>query len=241
MITQRLTISQQDIRMTNATRLHALGTVVEDNTGRVWRYSQAGAVNLAAGLATVTPAKVANHTNVAVAVAAAVGSRSVSVTLGATAMTQGQYDGGYLVVNDTPGIGLAYHIAGSSAIASSGTGVVTLEEPIQVALTTSSKVTFTPNPWSNTIVHPGSTSALFCNGDTDIPVAATYFYWSQTGGMTSTLSDGVVAKGTGAILTTNAIAGALITEAAASITQRVAIAVEATVDTKYYPMFLTLE
>lgn len=240
MITQRLNLTQQDARIVSATALHKIGTIAESNDGRVFRYSSAGAVNLAGGVATVTPAKVANHTNIAVA-AAAVGSRDVTVTVGATAVTAGQYDGGYLTVNDGPGIGLAYRIAGTPAIGSAGTGVIKLEEPIVVVLTTSSKVVLTPSPWGSGIVHPGGASTFFCSGVTDPPVTAANFYWSQTAGMTSVLSDGVIAKATGAILTANAVPGALTTEAAATVTQRVGVAPEATVDTKYYPVFLTLE
>lgn len=241
MITQRLTISNQDARMVSATQLHKLGTIVETNDGRTFRYTQNGAVNLAGGLVTVTPAKVANHTNIAVAVAAVVGTRNVQVTVGATAVTQGQYDGGYLTVNDGAGIGLSYRISGTPVIGSAGTGTIVLEEPVVVALTTSSKVTLTPNPWSNAIVHPGSAATFFCSGDTDTAVLATNYYWSQTSGMTSTLSDGIVAKGVGAVLTSNAVAGAIFTEASGTLSQRVATAVEATVDTKYYPVYLTLE
>jgi hypothetical protein len=190
---------------------------------------------LAAGVATVTPAKVANHTNIAVASAAAIGTRQVSVTVGATAVTAGQYDGGYLTVNDSTGVGVSYLIAGTPAIASSGTGTIILAEPVVIALTTSSKVVLTPSPWSASIVHPGSASTFFCSGFTETPITASSYYWAQTTGITSTLSDGVIAKGTGAILTTAAVPGAIATEAAGTLTQRVAVAVEATVDTKYYP------
>lgn len=241
MLTQRASLTNQDARVVSATQLHKAGTIFEDSTGRVFRYSSVGAVNLVGGVATVTPAKVANHTNIAVFAAAAVGTRQVQVTVGATAVTAGQYDGGYLTVNDSIGVGLSYHIAGTPVIGSAGTGTIQLDEAIAVALTTASKVTLTPNPWTNVIVHPGSASTFFCSGDTDVPSAATNWYWSQTAGMTSTLSDGIIAKGTGAILTTGAVPGALATEAAGSVTQRVGTAVEATVDTKWYPVFLSLE
>lgn len=241
MFTQRLSLTNQDARTVSATQLHKLGSVAETADGRVFRYASAGAVNLAAGLVNVTPAKVANHTNVAVAAAAAVGTRQVQVTLGATATTVGQYDGGYLVVIDVAGQGCAYRIAGTPVIGSAGTGTIQLEEAIATALTTSSKVSLVPPLHGQSIVHPGSASTFFANGSNNVAVTALNFYWSQTQGVASLLSDGVIAKGTGAILTTNAIAGALITEAAASITQRVGIAPEATVDTKYYPIYLALE
>lgn len=242
MITQRLSLSNQDARTVSATQLHKLGSVVETADGRVFRYASAGSTNLAAGLANVTPAKVANHTNNAVATAAPVGQRFVNITLaGNTATTAGQYDGGYLVVNDSTGVGCAYRIAGTPVIAGSGTGIIQLEEGIATALTTSSKVSLMISPWGQTIVHPGSAATFYCNGVNNVAVTASNYYWSQTAGMTSVLSDGIIAKGVGAVLTSNAIAGALFTEATGTLSQRVGTAPEATVDTKYYGVFLGLE
>lgn len=242
MFTQRLSLSNQDGRTVSATQLHKLGSVMETPDGRCFRYASAGATNLAAGLANVTPAKVANHTNNSVATAAPVGQRFVNITLaGNTATTLGQYDGGYLEVNDAAGVGSAYLIAGTPVITGSGTGIIQLAEGVATALTTSSKVTLVPPVWGNTIVHPGSSAAFFCNGVANVAVTATNFYWSQTSGMTSVLSDGIIAKGVGAILTSNATAGALFTEAAGTLSQRVGTAPEATVDTKYYSVFMGLE
>jgi hypothetical protein len=103
MFTQRLSLTNQDARTVSSTKLHAnLGSVAETADGRVYRYALAGASNLAAGLCNNPVAKVTNHTNNAVATAAALGDRSVNITLaGATATTAGQYDDGYLVVNDS--------------------------------------------------------------------------------------------------------------------------------------------
>ena len=241
MFTQRLALTNQDARTVSATQLHKLGVVAETADGRVFRYSSAGAVNLAAGLTNVTPAKVANHTNIAVSIAAPVSQRFVSVTLGATATTAGQYDGGFLVVNDAAGVGCAYRIAGTPVIGSAGTGVIQLEEGIATALTTSSKVSLVPSVFGQSIVHPGGAATFVANGSNNVAVTALNFYWSQTAGIASVLSDGVIAKGTGAALTANAVPGALTTEAAGTVTQRVGTAVEATVDTKYYPILLGLE
>lgn len=226
--------------MVSPTQLHKLGSVAETADGRVFRYDSAGASNLAAGLANVTPAKVANHTNIAVA-AAVVGARQVTVTVGATAATQDQYKDGFLVVIDVAGQGVAYRISGNSVIGSSGSGVVNLEESIATALTASSKVSLVPSVYGASIVHPGGASTFICNGSNNVAVTALSFYWSQTAGMASVLSDGVIAKGTGAILTANAVPGAITTEAAATVVQRVGTAPEATVDTKYYPIILGLE
>lgn len=240
MLTQRISLTNQDARTVSSTQLQKLGTVAETADGRVFRYASAGASNLAAGLVNITPAKIANHTNIAVATAAVVGARSVNVTLGATATTIGQYDGGYLCVIDVAGQGCAYRIAGTPVIALSTSGVIQLEEGIATALTTSSKVSLVPPVWGASVVSTGASAALFCNGSNNVAVTTLNFYWSQTAGIASVLSDGIVAKGTGAILSA-AVAGALVTEAAGTLTQRVGTAPEATVDTKYYPVFLGLE
>jgi hypothetical protein len=239
MFTQRLNITNQDARAVSATQLADLGSIAETADGRTYRYSLNGAVDLAAGKFNTSPAKVANHTNIAVAAAAVVNARSVSVTLAATATTAGQYDGGYLVVIDVAGQGCAYRIAGTPVIASSGTGVIQLAEGIATALTTSSKVSLVPNPWSGSIIS-ASAVALFCNGTNNVAVTAANYYWSQTGGMASALSDGAITKGAGAILS-DAVNGAVEIEVAATVTQRIAYAPEATVDAKYYPLYLVLD
>ena len=238
MFTQRVSLTAQGPRAISSSKLHDLGTIAETADGRVYRYALAGAVNLAAGLANISPAKVANHTNIAVAAAAAVGARQVSVTLGATAATLDQYADGYLVVNDSAGVGAAYRIEGHQSISSAGTGFIQLSEAIVTALTTSSKVSLVINPWASAIVHATSTAA-FCNGTNNVAVTAAYYYWSQTGGMASILSDGIIAKGVGSIIGT--VAGSLATEVAATVTQRISIAPEATVDTKYYPQYMTVD
>lgn len=239
MFTQRLNLTNQDARVVSATKLHTLGSICETPDGRVFRYAQAGAVDLAAGKINITVAKVTNHTNNAVATAAPVGQRFANITLaGATATTAGQYDDGFLVVNDSAGVGSAYRIAGTPVIASSGTGVIQLAEGIATALTTSSKVTLTPSPWAGSIVS-SSAVAFFCNGSNNVLAPATNYYWSQTCGVASLLSDGVIGKASGAIIS-DAVAGAVEVEVAGTVTQRVGTAVEATVDAKYYPIFLTL-
>lgn len=241
MITQRISLTNQDARTVSATKLHRLGTVAETADGRVFRYALAGGSNLAAGLVNTSTARIANHTINAVSIAAVVGQRFVSLTLaGNTATTLGQYDDGYATVIDSTGVGCAYLIAGTPVITGSGTGVIQLSEGIATALTTSSKVSLIYSMWGLAIVSSGSTAALFCNGSNNVAVTASNYYWSQTAGMASVLADGVTAKGTGAVLSAS-VSGAVATEASGTLTQRVGTAPDATVDAKYYPLFLTLE
>lgn len=242
MFTQRVTLTNQDARQVSSTQLHKLGTVAETADGRCYRYALAGGSNLAAGLLNTSTAKVTNHTNnaVATAVTGNTGVRQVNLTLaGATATTAGQYDGGYLVVNDSAGVGCAYRIAGTPVIAGSGTGIVQLEEQVATSLTTSSKVSLQYNLFGPAIVSAAA-AALFVNGSNNVAVTAAYYYWSQTLGIASVLSDGVIGKGSDAIVSAS-VNGAAVVEGGSAVTQRVAVAPEATVDTKYYPLYLTLE
>jgi hypothetical protein len=239
MLTQRVSLTNQDARVVSATQLHRLGTVAETADGRVYRYSFNGAVDLAAGKLNTTVAKVTNHTNNAVATAAAIGARQVTVTLGATAATVDQYKDGYLVINDSTGVGCAYRIDGHPAAALSTNLTVNLTEGVAIALTTSSKASLVPNPWSGSIVSAAA-AALFVNGTNNTIVTASNYYWSQTAGIASVLSDGVIGKGSDAIVSAS-VNGAAVVEGTSAVTQRVAVAPEATVDTKYYPLFLTLE
>lgn len=233
-------LEAQDIYETSTTKMHKLGTKARTADGRVFRYALAGATNLATGKLMISPAKVTNHTNIAVAAAAAIGATQVSVTLGATAATADQYIDGWLAVIDSTGASQMRQISGHAAIGSGGTGTINLTEPLTVALTTSSKVSLVTNPWANVIVHDHSAVAFFACGWTQTAVTAANYCWLQTGGMASVLSDGVIGKGSGAIIS-DAVDGAIEVEVAGTVTQRVATAVEATVDAKYYPVYLLLD
>lgn len=223
-----------------------LGTIGVSRDGGFYRFSQGGAVNLAPGKVTVSPAKVANHTNLSLASTSniAVNSTKITVTLGGTAATQDQYLDGFLEINDGTGVGQApIQIVGNTAQTSTtGTVDVFIAPGLNTALSLAdTKVSLVPSPYGASIVHPGGSSAFYCNGVPQLAVTALSYYWSKTQGPASVLSDGVIAKGVGASLTANAVPGALTTEAAGTIVQRVATAPEATVDAKYYTLFMGLE
>jgi hypothetical protein len=223
-----------------------LGTIGVATDGSLYRFAYSGAVALSIGKVTVGQAIVSNHSNLALDSTSpvAVNSNTLAVVLGGTAITQDQYLDGYAVINDGTGKGQRFRIAGNSAQTST-TGVATifLYNPVTTLLALAdTKVTLEPSRWGLTVVHPGSSGALLCNGvPQSITVPINNYYWSKTRGGASVLSDGIIAKGTGAILTTNAVAGALLTEASTTIVQRVAEAPEATVDTKYYTLLMKVD
>jgi hypothetical protein len=238
-------ISSQQIYTPNAFKdtSSSLGDLSVSSDNNIYAYAQAGAVNIAAGKINVTPAKITNHQNLVLDVTSnlAVGSTVLVADLAGSAVTAGFYNDGYLIVNDGTGVGQQMQIVSNSAqVSTTGPVTITLADGIAIALDGTTRVSLVQNPYSNQIVHPGGASTFFASGVAEFTVPATYYYWSKVRGSTSMLSDGIIAKGTGAVLTANAIPGATTTETAATVTQRVSIAPEATVDTKYYAQYLML-
>lgn len=103
-----------------------------------------------AGKLCMQAAGVANHDMDLVTTAAAVGDKTITVTLGATAATLNQYAGGYIYVNSTAGVGHKYRIASNPAADSEGSLTVTLaeNESVTVALTASSETGLMANAYS---------------------------------------------------------------------------------------------
>jgi hypothetical protein len=157
-----------------------VGAVGQTSDGRLYRYVKAGGA-APGGSLVVSAGTVANHLNAAVAAAAAAGVTQVSVTLGATAATQDQYAGGFLVVGtDGSGVAITRRIKGNTAGASAGTITVVLDskEPLLFALTTSNKVSLIP----------ARENGVVASSTTGDPVGITVNTWrtDNTGGFRRT-------------------------------------------------------
>ena len=113
---------------------------------------QNGGVALVAGNLIQGPASIgANHTGLAVVSNAAIGATQITVTLGGTAVTANQYAGGFAVISAGTGLGQTLRIQSHPAQSTtSGNVVLTLEDPLSVAITSStSKVSLTLNPYGS--------------------------------------------------------------------------------------------
>jgi hypothetical protein len=236
-LTGHPTIFALDHFAEHANQVHPLGTLAIMADGRKFRYAKAGAAALAMGKIQQGPAIVANHQNIAVAAAAAIGAEQVTVTLGATAATADQYKEGYLIVNDATGEGQTLKIKSHPAADSSGSLVIKLEDAVKVALTTSSEVCLIPNPWNGVIIYP-TTSTLAPAGVAPFAVAAGKYCWLQTGGPCSALADGAIAVMSG-IAVPAAVAGAV--KIMAATLSQVGYALQAGVDTEYRAVHLTID
>jgi hypothetical protein len=84
---------------------------------------------------------------------------TVTVTLGGTAATVNQYQGGYMVVQSSTGIAQTLKIQGNTAQTSTtGSVVVTLEDAPNTAITTSSVVNLIPQVGYNVVISPAAAS-----------------------------------------------------------------------------------
>lgn len=198
---------------------HNLGERVVSPDGRAFRYAKAGEL-LVAGTLLQAPAEITNHQNL-VPTAAAIGATSVTVTLGATAVTANQYAGGYMLGSETPGEGQLYLILSHPAAALSATVALSLADPLVVALTSSSHVDLILNQYSGVIINPASASSCPV-GVAVTAISSGQFGWVQTGGVANILNDGGSTVGTN-VSASNAVAGAVEAQVTAQASVGVAV------------------
>lgn len=244
MISGFLQITPSDARNTSTTKNGVLlGSKAVTRDGKIYRWTSNGSTALAEGKTNTGVARVANHSNLALTSSSniAVGSTTISVTLGGTAATADQYADGYAVINDGTGVGQSFLLVGNTAQSStSGSVDLLLAESVTVLLAiASTKVTLIPNPNANVVVTPAVVTNPIA-GVSNVPVAASAYFWAQTRGMAGVLSDGVIARGTQGIAS-DAVVGAVETRVDATVVNPISFAPDATVDAKYYPQFLLVD
>lgn len=165
---------------------HQPGTKYELPNGDIYRYAYVGASGITAGKIQVCPAPKTNHHNVTASSASAIGAKTITVTLGATAAVANEYAGGYIVANDNAPEGVVYEIASHPAADSSGTLEVTLKYPLVEAVTTSSQFELIHNPWNGVVE-----AAVEERKPTGVPLvdaSANTYVWLKTRGVASVLS-----------------------------------------------------
>jgi hypothetical protein len=236
-------ITDQDIHTTSLSRGgEYLGQYAGTPDGRTFVYSRNGAVALAPGLITQAPAQVTNSVNQTVDAIWPIGTTQLTYTIGATAVAEDEYAGGYFVVNDGTGQGQYSLILGNTAATSTNSYSITinLAEPLTVALAATSEASLMPNLNSAVILSAsGSGPGIPITGVPAVAVVANAYFWNQVGGYASVLSDGAIAKNVQGI-PSNGTDGAVETRVDATVVNPVGYAPELTVSTEYSPFVLTL-
>lgn len=180
--------------------------------GREVRLVLAGGSNLAAGKVMTAPAAVSAHLEMAVTVYTAYSNNGdqpaqVTATLGATAVTANQYQGGLMMVNSGTGLGQTLKIASHPAASLSTSCVFTLEDGPVTALSTDSTVSIYKNP-CNGVILSDHTALQQPVGVSLYPITAAYYGFVVSKGLTVCLNDGGWTAGS-ALSTSNATDGAV--------------------------------
>lgn len=152
-------------------------------------------------------AALAGHTNRPADVARAIGAIAISGNITTTIAAADIYTEGVIHVNDAVGEGYSYRIkramtAGDAHASAASTAALTVNlvagESVQVALDTTSEVTFTRNRYHQTTIHLSPPTASLTGVSPGV-AAADRFYWSQVKGyaavLVRTAAAGVVLAG----------------------------------------------
>lgn len=220
------------------------GSKFSTSDGREFVLVQNAGTALVSGNLIQSPAKIANHQNLATSTQA-IGDKVVTVTLGGTLATANQYAGGYVFFNAGTGAGQFLKIASHPAGTSSGTVALNLEDAITVAtLSSDTKSCLSLNPYgslngtdfrtSGVVVCPTTLTGQVI-GVTISPIAATSttvlsYGLIQTRGPVACLNDANTAIGLDLMPSTNT-AGAVMTYVVAT-SSRVGTATQAGVTTE---------
>lgn len=188
-----IAITPQDVFTSAATQATDLGALASTGDGRSFRYVLAGGTSLVPGKMQQGPAQDATNQSPAgglAIAAAAIGATQVTLT-GSLTLAANLLAGGFMSVAITPGQGYTYKVKGNTVVAGAANCVVTLEDPIQVALTTSSKVVFMLNPHNGVVV--GATTLTSSPvGVAVYPVTNAQYGWVQTHGPVGCLVTGTL-------------------------------------------------
>jgi hypothetical protein len=167
---------------------HPLGAVAMAENGDLYRYTKLAA-DVSAGYLLVSLGREANHQNVALSAAAAVGDNLVIPTVGATAVDANEYDEGWLIFNDVSPEGEYYKITSHEANAGSLATDVYIEPKLKTVATTSSEVTLVRNPWNKPAVSQLIAERPAGVTVQDWDISEKPYGWLKTKGMASVLVD----------------------------------------------------
>lgn len=210
-----------------------LGAKATTGDGREYRFVLAGGTALVPGKLQQSPAETTGWENLAVA-AAAIGATSITTTSTVT-VTANAWAGGFVAVTVTPGQGYFYKIK-SNAAATAAVVTLQLEDPIQIALTTASRVDIIASPYNGVIVNPTTASGTAV-GVAIYPITAAQYGWVQVSGPTNVLAQGAIVVGE-EVGASSTVAGAIV--ATSGVLADVGIAITGISDTEYGSVNLTI-
>jgi hypothetical protein len=232
-------IAPRNLWSSSATPEAPLGARFETSDGCVYRYCLAGASNLVVGNVIQASAQDTAHQQLTPAATAA-GATSIVAALGASAAAANLYADGWAIIDTTPGLGYKYPISGHAAVLSSGNITINLkrDSAVEVALTTSSRVSLQRNPYAGVIQAPTTLTGAVV-GVAIYPITAAQYGWIQTHGPGAALVAGTPGVGL-AVVVPGSAAGAVVIDGAASATKVVGSMMVTGVDGKVQAVLLNI-
>lgn len=241
-LTGPVTVVAADLKSDSSAQLHTLGSYVETADGRGFRYCKMGGTSSVPGKVYVSAAW--DSTNQAPVgglevAAAAIGDTSVTITT-STTLAVNLLAGGYMVTDVTPGQGYIYKIDGNTATVAAANCVLTLADPIVIALTTASNVVLVKHPYDAVIVSPGGASTGAPVGVSTGIITNAQFGWLQTFGPCAVLAGVATSISLPGVPVTVSAATAGSVIVATAILPTVGWAMQLFTATEYQMVFLTI-
>jgi len=158
----------------------------------IFRYGKAGAADIDPGVLCQSPVPASVQHDLVPSDSYAAGTKVITLTLGAGAVTANEYAGGFVHVNDGTGQGQVLEILSHPAAGSGATCEFTLVDPITTAFDTSDTLcALTPAPYKGAIIHPSPPTAKLV-GVPIVEIPAGYYGWFKTRGPAAVLTDGTL-------------------------------------------------
>ena len=201
---------EKDTTSTNR-RGRSIGTRGIMPDGREFVWSKAAATAIITGALCQQQATSATYdADIAVATAEAAGSVSIGLTNAGATLAVNTFQYGFMHVNDVDGEGHNYLIKSHTAATTTQGITVTLAEDdgIKVALTTSSQVGLRKHPYDAVIIYPTTLTGIPI-GVTPIAITASHYFWMQTYGSCTALSDAVIGITGQPVVPSFSVAGAV--------------------------------
>jgi len=250
-LTGRPQLSTVDLYTSELVKTTALGTLMDSQTGKYFRYCLNGAAALVKGNLLQEAANDVQFDALAVQTAGVIGDQYLTLTNGTTTITPFMFDDG-TVFSNTAGaavtVGDEYTIKSiTGTLTSGGTIKVWTDRPLRYAYATSAtKVGLNKSPFGGVIQFPITTQTGMPVGGAiyEIPASTAtvpVYGWIQTHGVFAGLSDNsTFAIGSG-LVPSLAAAGAFGVNVAGTTHTPVGVARHAAETTKCIPIFLNID
>jgi len=208
-----VTLEVPDVRAESSAQKFPIGAALLTDDG-VYRYAKCGASAVTMGklLQQAAVGNSAQIKDIAVAVTAAIGDKEVTITTPTGDLTINYLKDGFLWVNDATTRGTPYKIKSHPAATAAAACVITLVDPLEVALTAgTSTVGVRKNLYDGVIVNPVTPTGIPVGVVNHSSFTASYYAWIKTKGIVAVLTNGTLILGNNCIASAYAasVAGAV--------------------------------